>query len=161
MTQAQALDILLSGTSVFLTGEPGAGKTYVLNEFVSRARRHGLHVAVTASTGVAATHVGGTTIHVWSGLGTRDKLTKQTKDWLQRSPALRQRYCRTDVLVIDEVSMLHGKRLNMLDEACRLMRSNRKPFGGLQVVLVGDLFQLPPVTDEGGTPDFVHHAGAS
>lgn len=132
----------------------------MLSEFVRRARQRGQHVAVTASTGIAATHIGGTTIHAWSGLGMRDKLTRQARDRLQRNPVLGQRYRRTDVLVIDEVSMLHGKRLNMLDDMCRLMRGNRSPFGGLQVILVGDLFQLPPVADKDDAPDFVHYAGA-
>jgi predicted ATPase len=75
MRQAQALSVLLSGANVFLTGPPGAGKTYVLNEFITRARRRGKIVAVTASTGIAATHISGTTIHSWSGLGIRDNLT--------------------------------------------------------------------------------------
>lgn len=160
MTQAQALTVLLSGRSAFLTGEPGAGKTYVLSEFVRRVRKDRRRVAVTASTGIAATHIGGMTVHVWSGLGTRDKLTKQARQQLLGNPVLLQRYRKTDVLVIDEVSMLHGARLNLLDEACRLMRGIKAPFGGLQVVLVGDLFQLPPVVDAGKECDFVHNAGA-
>ena len=75
MTQAQALDIMSSGKSVFLTGAPGAGKTYVLDEFVRRSTRRRRRVAVTASTGIAATDIGGPTIHLWSGLGTRKTLT--------------------------------------------------------------------------------------
>jgi ATP-dependent DNA helicase PIF1 len=160
MIQAQALDILLSGRSAFLTGPPGAGKTYVLNEFVRRARYHRRRVAVTASTGIAATHVGGMTIHRWSGLGAREKLTAKAAKHLLRNEGLRRRYRETDVLVIDEVSMLHGSRLNLLNEACQLFRSNRAPFGGLQIVLAGDLFQLPPVTRAGEVPDFVHVSAA-
>lgn len=159
MTQAKALEIMLSGRSVFLTGAPGAGKTYVLNEFVRRARRR-RRIAVTASTGIAATHIGGTTIHLWSGLGTRSNLTGQDQKRLLANERLRRRYRETDVLIIDEVSMLHGARLDLVNEACRLMRGNSAPFGGLQVVLVGDLFQLPPVTHEGGGADFVHAAAA-
>ena len=73
MRQAQALNIMLDGDSVFLTGAPGAGKTYILNEFIERARASGKIVAVTASTGIASTHIGGSTIHSWSGLGIRDQ----------------------------------------------------------------------------------------
>ncbi len=152
--------VLMSGDSVFLTGPPGAGKTYVLNEFVRRAERVGKRVAVTASTGIAATHIGGATIHSWSGLGIRDSLTPQDRDWLRYNATLLRRYMNTDILVIDEVSMLHGKRLDMVDEACRLVRGDNAPFGGLQVVLVGDLFQLPPVNRGNEPDDFMHMSAA-
>lgn len=160
MRQRQALGVMLSGASVFLTGPPGAGKTFVLNEFVRRSERVGKHVAVTASTGIAATHIGGSTIHSWSGLGIRDSLTLHDREWLQANDRLRKRYNNTDILVIDEVSMLHGKRLDMVNEVCKLLRGSDDPFGGLQVVLVGDLFQLPPVNREGDFTDFVHTSAA-
>ncbi len=79
---------MLEGQSVFLTGAPGAGKTYVLNEFVRRATRAGRNVAVTASTGIAATHIGGTTIHSWSGLGIKDFLTEWDYERLKTTDKL-------------------------------------------------------------------------
>jgi len=151
---------MLEGHSVFLTGAPGAGKTYVLNEFVRRAVRTGKQVAVTASTGIAATHIGGTTIHSWSGLGIRDRLQEYDRQWLRANDRLRKRYNATDILIIDEISMLHGARLDMIDEACRILRENELPFGGLQVILVGDLFQLPPVTRGSDLLDFAHTSAA-
>ena len=160
MRQRQALAVMLSGASVFLTGAPGAGKTYILNEFIRRAERQGKRVAVTASTGIAATHIGGATIHSWSGLGIRDSLTQLDKDILSTNKTLRGRYINTDVLVIDEVSMLHGKRLDMLNTVAKLIRESDEPFGGLQVVLVGDLFQLPPVNRSNEADDFVHMSAA-
>jgi ATP-dependent DNA helicase PIF1 len=160
MLQKQALAVMLAGESVFLTGAPGAGKTYVLNEFIRRAQRQGKHVAVTASTGIAATHIGGTTIHAWSGLGIRDSLTPADRAWLKANDRLRKRYLATDTLVIDEISMLHGKRLDMVNEACKLLREDDTPFGGLQVILVGDLFQLPPVSRGGEPVDFAHTSAA-
>lgn len=160
MRQAQALTVLLSGVNVFLTGPPGAGKTYVLNDFISRARRRGRSVAVTASTGIAATHLNGTTIHSWSGLGIRDSLTAHDLEWLANNDKLRKRYNATDVLVIDEVSMLHGVRLDMVNAAAKLLRQNDRPFGGIQVVLVGDLFQLPPVSPGREVFDFAHMSQA-
>lgn len=160
MKQSQALSVLLGGESVFLTGPPGAGKTFVLNEFVKRATRTGKTVAVTASTGIAATHIGGTTIHSWSGLGIRDHLGARDKQQLAANAKLVKRYNGTDVLVIDEVSMLHGHRLDMVNETCKLLRKSERPFGGLQVVLVGDLFQLPPVSRGAETVDFVHESAA-
>ncbi len=156
MRQAQALTVMLEGNSVFLTGAPGAGKTYVLNEFIRISKRQGKNVAITASTGIAATHIGGMTIHSWSGLGIKDILTDWDRERLQNTDRLIKRYNAADVLVIDEVSMLHGQRLNMVNEVAKLLRKSDKPFGGLQVVLVGDLFQLPPITRGGDPVDFVH-----
>ena len=75
MRQLQALTIMMSGANVFLTGAPGAGKTYTLRQFINRAQRSGKKVAVTASTGIAASHLNGTTIHSWSGLGILDVLS--------------------------------------------------------------------------------------
>lgn len=160
MKQGQALAVMLAGNSVFLTGPPGAGKTFVLNEYIRRAKKAGRRIAVTASTGIAATHINGTTIHSWSGLGIRDELNKFDKQWLKGNDRLRKRYLGTDVLVIDEVSMLHGKRLDMVNEACKLLRESDEPFGGLQVILVGDLFQLPPVSRTSAPADFAHMSQA-
>lgn len=160
MKQAQALHVMLSGQSVFLTGPAGSGKTYVLNRFIQILKKQKKQVAVTASTGIAATHIGGTTIHSWSGLGIRDELSVQDRAWLKNNDRLSKRYNSTDVLIIDEVSMLHGKRLDMINEACKILRRSEKPFGGLQVILTGDLFQLPPVNRGGGRDDFAHTSAA-
>src|SRR5690606_26777026 len=114
--------VMLSGESVFLTGAPGAGKTFVLNEFIRRLRRKGKDVAVTASTGIAATHINGSTIHSWSGLGIRDFLGPRDLQQLSANAKLVKRYNACDVLVIDEVSMLHGKRLDMVNQVSKLLR---------------------------------------
>ncbi|PIZ61625.1 helicase [Candidatus Saccharibacteria bacterium CG_4_10_14_0_2_um_filter_52_9] len=156
MRQAQALSVMMSGANVFLTGAPGAGKTYVLNRFIQRAERAGKRVAVTASTGIAASHLGGTTIHSWSGLGILDELLPEDLKRLGGSDRLLKRYNATDVLVIDEVSMLHGQRLDMVNQMAKLLRSSEAPFGGMQVILVGDLFQLPPITRGSQIVDFAH-----
>jgi ATP-dependent exoDNAse (exonuclease V) alpha subunit len=146
MLQSHALDILKLGKNVFLTGPAGSGKTYVLNEYVRYLKSHGVDVAVTASTGIAATHLGGQTIHSWSGLGVRDTLTDYDIDDLMQRAYLYKRFERTKVLIIDEVSMLHHYRLDLIEWICRQFKRNEKPFGGMQVVFCGDFFQLPPVT---------------
>lgn len=156
MKQAQALSVMMEGNSVFLTGPPGSGKTFVLNNYVRQAVKSGRVVAVTASTGIAATHIGGTTIHSWSGLGIREQLDDRDLKQLAKNDRLIKRYNGTDVLVIDEVSMLHGRRLDMINEVCKLLRKDDSPFGGLQVILVGDLFQLPPVSRQTNDLDFAH-----
>ncbi|MEI6756010.1 MAG: AAA family ATPase, partial [bacterium] len=160
MRQRQALQVMLSGNNTFLTGAPGAGKTYVLNDFINRSLRLGKRIAVTASTGIAASHIGGTTIHSWSGLGILDFLSEEDKKRLGASEKLIKRYNGVDILVIDEVSMLHGARLDMISTVAKMLRKSDKPFGGLQVILVGDLFQLPPVSRGVQKFDFIHHAEA-
>lgn len=150
----------MDGSNVFLTGAPGAGKTYVLNQFVGRAERAGKRVAVTASTGIAASHIGGTTIHSWSGLGIIEQLTADDLKRIGGSDRLAKRYNGTDILVIDEVSMLHGQRLEMVNRVAKLLRGSEAPFGGLQVVLVGDLFQLPPVSRGTTAFDFAYLSAA-
>lgn len=151
---------MLSGESVFLTGAPGSGKTYVLNQFIERAKKSKKRLAITASTGIAATHIGGTTIHSWTGLGIRDSITEQDHKWLKENARLLKRYNNVDVLIIDEVSMLHGKRLDMINQICKLLRVSDDPFGGLQVILTGDLFQLPPIDRGASSIDFVHLSDA-
>ncbi len=146
MLQSQALDILKMGRNVFITGPAGSGKTHVLNSYVEYLKSHAVDVAVTASTGIAATHLGGQTIHSWSGLGVRDTLTDYDIEDLMERQYLYKRFDRTKVLIIDEVSMLHHFRLDMIDWICRQMKRSEKPFGGMQIVLSGDFFQLPPVT---------------
>ncbi len=148
MTQDEALAILESGANVLLTGAAGTGKTYVLNKFIRRAKKSGRAVAVTATTGLAATHLNGTTIHAWSGIGVHDSLDKHAAAKLGKS---RQDLIKkAEVLVIDEISMLHDFRLDMVDEMLRMVRENAEPFGGVQVVLCGDFFQLPPVNRRDG-----------
>lgn len=147
MTQASALSILKMGHNVFLTGSAGAGKTYVLNAYIKYLREHSVDVAVTASTGIAATHMGGMTIHAWSGMGIRDVITDFDIDKMEERKYLWDRYDKVKVLIIDEISMLSGNFLDNLDRVCRsFKRNHEKPFGGIQIILCGDLFQLPPIS---------------
>lgn len=148
MTQDQALAILESGKSVLLTGAAGAGKTYVLNKFIARAKKQGKNVAVTATTGLAATHLNGTTIHAWSGIGIQDFFDKRAASKLGN--ARQELIKKADILIIDEVSMLHDFRLDMVDDTLRFIRGGQEPFGGVQVILCGDFFQLPPVNRRDG-----------
>ncbi|MFA5000782.1 MAG: helix-turn-helix domain-containing protein [Candidatus Paceibacterota bacterium] len=152
MTQQEALAILKMGHNAFLTGAAGSGKTFVLNEYVDWLKNQGVEVGVTASTGIAATHIGGMTIHAWSGLGVRDKLSAYDLEDLESKSYLWKRLDRAKVLVIDEVSMLHHYRLDLIEQVLRSFKRNNEPFGGVQVILCGDFFQLPPVARMGERP---------
>lgn len=147
MNQSLALEIMLSGESVLLTGAAGSGKTYVLNKFIRTAKKQGKTIAVTATTGLAATHLNGVTIHSWSGMGIHAVLPPRFVDSLAQSR--KDTIEAADVLIIDEISMLHDYRLDNVDQIARKVRGNDAPFGGLQVVLCGDFFQLPPINRNG------------
>ncbi len=145
MNQKTALDILKAGRNVYLTGPAGSGKTYVIRQYVEYLKQRGVGVAITASTGIAATHIGGVTIHSWSGIGLRDFLSSYHIDELTEKEYLFKRYEKTKVLVIDEISMLHPNMLDGIDRIARAMKGSDQPFGGIQIVLSGDFFQLPPI----------------
>ncbi|MGB6927073.1 AAA family ATPase [Psychrobacter sp.] len=149
MRQSSALDILKTGQNVFLTGSAGSGKTYTLNQYIDYLRARRVPVAVTASTGIAATHMNGTTIHSWSGIGIKDELSDRDLTNLSRKQFLADRLKDTAVLVIDEISMLHAKQLNLVSQVLKHVRKNNKAFGGIQVVVAGDFFQLPPIGSKG------------
>ncbi len=154
MTQKEALEILKTGNNIFLTGEPGSGKTYTINEYVKYLRSNGIEPAITASTGIAATHIGGMTIHSWCGIGIKSTLSKTELNTIATNSRVANRIKKTKVLIIDEISMLSADTFTTVEQVCRAVRASKVPgstghllpFGGLQVVLVGDFFQLPPVT---------------
>lgn len=160
MTQDRALEVLKTGANIFLTGEPGAGKTYVLNQYVSWLEHMGIPVAVTASTGIAATHIGGLTIHSWSGIGARDSLSQYDLDFIATNEKIVKRIKKVRVLVIDEISMLDGRVLDGIEQIMRTVRQSGEPFGGLQVILVGDFFQLPPIAGRGEMSRFAFESSA-
>ena len=140
--------------NVFLTGQAGTGKSTLLREFLSRVE--GVReVAITAPTGIAALNVGGTTVHRWCGmqLGPQDgEEFDACARRLMSQPTIhgaRKRVENTEVLVVDEISMMAGRQLDFLNYWLKLIRSTDKPFGGLQVIFLGDFLQLPPVrTDQ-------------
>ena len=156
MTQKQAFEILKLGHNVFLTGSAGSGKTFLLGKYINFLRSKGVEVGVTAPTGIAATHLEGITIHSWSGIGIKKDLSDNDLKKILKRKYLQNRFRTTGVLIIDEVSMLHSYRLDMVDQVCRAFKQNSLPFGGLQVILCGDFFQLPPVSREEEQASFVN-----
>lgn len=146
MQQEEALDLMKMGHNIFLTGAPGSGKTYLLNHYIRYLRNAKVRVAVTASTGIAATHLHGVTIHAWSGIGIKEAITERDLEKLGEAKFIKNNYENTKVLIIDEISMLHKEQLDMVDVIARYILGSVEPFGGLQVIVCGDFFQLPPVS---------------
>lgn len=152
MRQSTALTLLKSGRNVFLTGSAGAGKTYVVNQYIEYLRERNVPVAVTASTGIAATHMNGMTIHAWSGIGIKDKLTSQDLRNMKTKKYLKDKLEGAKVLIIDEISMLHKNQLELVNTVLKFFKDPTRAFGGVQVILSGDFFQLPPVGNANETP---------
>jgi ATP-dependent exoDNAse (exonuclease V) alpha subunit len=160
MTQDTALSLLRAGYSIFLTGEAGSGKTHTINEYTKYLRSKRIPFAVTASTGIAATHISGMTIHSWSGIGTSRTLDETEIKNIAKAAHVAKRIRKSAVLIIDEVSMLDGRVLTLIETVCRVVRKSSLPFGGMQVILVGDFFQLPPVTKAGDKAEYAFESEA-
>jgi ATP-dependent DNA helicase PIF1 len=134
--------------NIFLTGPAGTGKSYAVNLLFRFLDSKAIFYGKTATTGVAALNIGGTTIHSWSGMGIAEEqgmdLINRVKD--NTRAANRIKSCK--VLVIDEISMAKSELIEKLDIVCQVIRDDGRPFGGIQVVFVGDFLQLPPVFDK-------------
>lgn len=149
MKQSTALEILKTGENVFLTGSAGSGKTYLLNQYIDYLRKKRVPVAITASTGIAATNLNGMTIHAWSGIGVHKEMSDKAIRSLANKSLLRKRVCQASVLIIDEVSMLHAKQFELINQVVQVLRKDDRFFGGMQLIVSGDFFQLPPINDKG------------
>lgn len=145
MRQDTALKLMQTGENVFLTGSAGAGKTYTLNQYINYLKARKVTVAITASTGIAATHMNGMTIHTWAGIGIKDALSDDDLKRMKERKYLKEHLENAQVLVIDEISMLHAKQLNLVNQVLKYFKESDEAFGGIQVIAAGDFFQLPPV----------------
>ena len=151
--QELALEAVKKGHNIFLTGSAGTGKSFVLRHLIGALkRRHGNNaVHVTASTGAAAVLIGGTTLHAFAGigLGKEDAATLVKKVYANKLTS--GRWQRARALVIDEVSMIDCDLFDKIDYVARQLKTAGRPFGGLQIIVCGDFFQLPPVTAGSGS----------
>lgn len=149
--QRRAFDAIQEGRSIFLTGPGGTGKSYLLKMIYDLIpQKTGKTVAVTAMTGCAALLLGphARTLHSWTGIGLGKEPSRFLAGMVRRSKKAISRWQSTDILVIDEVSMLTPELLEKINTIAQILRKNGKPMGGLQVVFVGDFYQLPPVFKE-------------
>ena len=144
--QKRAIQLATQGENIFLTGAAGCGKSYTLSYMVDALRARKKKVAVTASTGAAAVLIQGRTLHSFLGIG----LARQSAEYLANGcyPPTRKALQKLHVLVIDEISMISNELLDKVDLYLQLIRGDPRPFGGIQVILTGDLFQLPPVVGD-------------
>ncbi|NXE45329.1 PIF1 helicase, partial [Casuarius casuarius] len=140
--QDAVLGAVLSGKSVFFTGCAGTGKSYLLKRIVGSLPPQSTYA--TASTGVAACHVGGTTLHAFAGIGSGKAPLGQCIQLAER-PGVRQHWLACQHLIIDEISMVDGKFFDKLEAVARAVRKRDEPFGGIQLIICGDFLQLPPV----------------
>lgn len=141
--QSRILSAVLSGKNVFFTGSAGTGKSFLLRKIIS-ALPPDVTVA-TASTGVAACHVGGITLHQFAGIGLGTGTMERCYQLASRA-SIASVWRKTKHLVIDEISMVDGDFFDKIEAVARHVRRTERPFGGIQLILCGDFFQLPPVS---------------
>lgn len=148
--------------SVFFTGSAGTGKSVLLREIIKGLReKHKFQperVAVTASTGLAACNVGGVTLHSFAGIGLGKEAVPELARKIKRNIKAKKRWMQAKTLIVDEVSMVDGDLFDKLEAIARIIRNNGRPFGGIQLVITGDFFQLPPVPDQGKVAKFCFDA---
>jgi ATP-dependent DNA helicase PIF1 len=149
--QQYAITMMNDGNNVFLTGGAGVGKSYVIRRFIEEYHNDNSNItkkglAITSTTGVSAVLIGGKTLHSWAGigLGKGDLIEKINKN----RKAMRN-WLSVKTLIIDEISMLNPRLFERLDKVARHFRDAEKPFGGIQLVVVGDFCQLPVVKGDG------------
>jgi len=145
----KALQLALKGESLFITGKAGTGKTTVLREITSQCKRKGKNVIVLAPTGVAAKNANGVTIHSFLHLPLGPYIPGMK---MHKLYALKEEEVKlvnmVDLIIIDEVSMVRCDLLDEIDDVLRHYRKNPHPFGGIQIIMFGDLYQLMPVAPE-------------
>lgn len=161
--QQHVLDLVVEQKkSVFFTGSAGTGKSVLLREIISSLRkqyaREPDRVAVTASTGLAACNVGGVTLHSFAGIGLGKEDASELVRKIKKNQKAKHRWMRTKVLIVDEVSMVDADLFDKLETIARSLRNNGRPFGGIQLIITGDFFQLPPVPDSGRVAKFAFDA---
>lgn len=154
--------VLEEGKSVFFTGSAGTGKSVLMRSIISQLRHKYRadpdRFSVTASTGLASCILEGQTLHSWSGIGLGKEPAPELVKKIRKNQKSKQRWLRTKLLIIDEVSMVDGQLFDKLEQVARTIRNNGRPFGGIQLVVTGDFFQLPPVPDKNTTAKFVFDA---
>ena len=151
-TQQEAMNCMLKGKNIFVTGPGGTGKSYCIFYFLAKMKEMGLtkgEIAVTSTTGISASLIGGTTLHRFAGIGIGNKSFEHYYESISKDHFKKKRWTKCKILIIDEVSMLSPRLFELLDCLARKLRKKRKkPFGGIQIILLGDFCQLPTVKEK-------------
>jgi len=150
--QREAFDKMIQGRNLFLTGQAGVGKSFLLQSFIHYYRRYlekeNEKIYVTSTTGISSLIIGGQTIYRYCGIGTGDKDIETYVKSIVKNRKTRNRYIETKVLIIDEISMMKPELFDKIDLIFRKIRRDTRPFGGVQIIISGDLLQLPPVCSD-------------
>lgn len=142
----KVLSLLLNGENVFLTGYAGTGKSYILNKLKEKFKKK---LTITSTTGIAAVNVKGQTLHSWAGVGLCKNPVHKTVEKIRTRMSTLKQILNCKILAIDEISMLNVETFEYVDEVLKAVRDSFEPFGGIQVLFIGDFFQLPPVEKDG------------
>ena len=145
-TYLKILTLLKNGENVFLTGFAGTGKSYILNKLKEYFKKK---LTITSTTGIAAVNVKGQTLHSWAGVGLCRNTVYNTVEKIKKRPTQYRQIMNCKILAVDEISMLNIEAFEYINEVLREVRECNDPFGGIQVIFIGDFFQLPPVEKEG------------
>ena len=143
--QEYAIQKVLNNENIFLTGSPGTGKSYLLRYIIQLLKHKNL--GITATTGCAAVNIGGNTLHSYFGLKPNIDINKYIRRLISGKSVIKNKLEKLDILIIDEVSMLDDVMCNDISYILKECKKSKLEFGGVQVIFVGDFFQLPPVTN--------------
>lgn len=140
------INAIRARNNVCVTGAAGTGKSFVLE----MVKDHFPYVHITASTGVSAVNVGGVTIHSWAGIGNASLPVEEIVRFINSGPGtkIRRQLKKAKLLAIDEISMISASVFNLINQVFQKVRQNELPFGGMQILVLGDFFQLPPVSKD-------------
>lgn len=152
-------ELIETGNNIMLSGQAGTGKSWNIRKIIENYGEN-KKIALTSTTGIAATNINGQTLHSFLNLGMikTEDIDKEVARIIYNPWAVWQEVKNTDILIIDEISMCDGFLFDIVEEVLRKIRGNSEPFGGVQVILVGDCYQLPPV--ESNTKGFFFESSA-
>lgn len=145
------IDLIKKGHNIFVTGGAGVGKSYTLAKIKEVYKRK---LYITSTTGISAINVGGQTIHSWAGIGIANRPIEDIVKRISRKPTLVKTLVSCKMLAIDEISMLDNITFDYINQVLKIIREDERPFGGIQVIIFGDFFQLPPACLNKNNRDF-------